>query len=196
MRLVYPNSYLDSVNHRDILPNPNISAPRMSLLPVKSHGQRSLVGCSPWGHWGSDTIERLHFHFSLSCTGEGNGNPLQCSCLENPKDGEAWWAAVYGVAQSRTQLKRLSSSRMSLHFWYYKNVCHITSCTSWSGKMLSSDLFVGSAHSFFLANLEVSQVLSLHKAFPGNFEPHCFFPDLTLKSQSLFFFSPIWFAAI
>ena len=58
----------------------------------------------------SDMTERLHFHFSLSCIGEGNGNPLQCSCLENPRDGEAWWAAVYGVAQSRTRLKRLSSS--------------------------------------------------------------------------------------
>src|SRR5574338_17840 len=57
----------------------------------------------------SDTTERLHFHFSLSCTGEGNGNPLQCSCLENPRDGGAWWAAVYGVAQSRTLLTRLSS---------------------------------------------------------------------------------------
>ena len=54
--------------------------------------------------------ERLHFHFSLSCIGEGNGNALQCSCLENPRDGGAWWAAVYGVAQSRTRLKRLSSS--------------------------------------------------------------------------------------
>ena len=53
--------------------------------------------------------ERLHFHFSLSCIGEGNGNPLQCSCLENLRDGEAWWAASYGVTQSRTQLKRLSS---------------------------------------------------------------------------------------
>ena len=54
--------------------------------------------------------ERLPFHFSLSCIGEGNGNPLQCSCLENPRDGRAWWAAIYGVAQSRTRLKRLSSS--------------------------------------------------------------------------------------
>ena len=80
------------------------------LLPVKSHGQRSLEGCSPWGHWGSDRTERLHFHFSLSCIEEGNGNPLQCSCLENPRDGGAWWAAVYGVAQSRTRLKWLSSS--------------------------------------------------------------------------------------
>ena len=63
-----------------------------------------------WGRWGSDTTERLHLHFSLSCSGEGNGNPLQCSCLENPRDGEAWWAAIYGVAQSRTRLKWLSSS--------------------------------------------------------------------------------------
>ena len=68
------------------------------------------MGCSPWGHEESDTTERLHFHFSLSCIGEGNGNPLQCSSLENPRDGGAWWAAVYGVAQSRTRLKRLSSS--------------------------------------------------------------------------------------
>ena len=57
--------------------------------------------------------ERLHFHFSLSCIGEGNGNPLQCSCLENPRDRGAWWAAVYGVAQSRTRLKRISSSSSS-----------------------------------------------------------------------------------
>ena len=68
------------------------------------------MGCSPWGLWESDTTERLPFHFSLSCTGEGNGNPLLCSCLENPRDGGAWWAAVYGVAQNRTRLKRLSSS--------------------------------------------------------------------------------------
>ena len=54
--------------------------------------------------------ERVHFHFSLSCTGEGNGNPVQCSCLENPSDGGAWWTAVYGVVQSWTRLKRLSSS--------------------------------------------------------------------------------------
>ena len=61
-----------------------------------------MVGCSPWGRKESDTIERLHFHFSISCIGEGNGNPHQCSCLENPRDRGAWWAAVYGVAQSWT----------------------------------------------------------------------------------------------
>ena len=84
--------------------------PTPVLLPGISPGRRSLVGCSSWGCEESDTTEQLHFHFSLSRTGEGNGNPLQCSCLENPKDGGAWWAAVYGVAQSQTWLKPLSSS--------------------------------------------------------------------------------------
>ena len=84
--------------------------PTPVLLPGKSHGRRSLIGCRPWGREELDTTERLHFHFSLSCIGEGNSNPLQCSCLENPRDRGAWWAAVYGVAQSRTRLKRLSSS--------------------------------------------------------------------------------------
>ena len=91
--------------------------PTPALLPGKSHGRRSTVGCSPWGREESDTTERLHFHFSLSCIG-GNVNPLQCSCLENPRDRGAWWAAVYGVAQSQTRLKRLSSgigSTLSLH---------------------------------------------------------------------------------
>ena len=87
--------------------------PTPVLLPGKSHRWRSLVGCSPWGREESDTTERLPFHFSLSCVGEGNGNPLQCSCLENPRDRGAWWAAVSGVAQSRTQLTRLSSSSSS-----------------------------------------------------------------------------------
>ena len=80
------------------------------VLPGESHGHRSLVGCSPWGRLESDTTEQLDFHSSLSCIGEANGNPLQCSCLENPRDGGAWWATVDGVAQSRTRLKRLSSS--------------------------------------------------------------------------------------
>ena len=88
--------------------------PTPVLSPGKSHGRRSLEGCSPWGRWGSDLTERLHFHFSLSCIGEGNGNPLQCSCLENPGDGRTWWAAVYGVAQSQTRLKWLSSSSSRL----------------------------------------------------------------------------------
>ena len=88
------------------------------------------MGCNPWGREELDRTEWLHFHFSLSWIGEGNGDPLQCSCLENPRDGGAWWAAVYGVAQSRTRLKRLSSSsrlleiqpkHQSSSFYKYEN---------------------------------------------------------------------------
>ena len=90
--------------------------PTPVLLPGKSHGRRNLVGCSPQGHEESDTTERLHLHFSLSCIGEGNGIPLQRSCLKNPRDGGAWWAAASGVPQSRTRLKRLSSSSNCVDF--------------------------------------------------------------------------------
>ena len=72
------------------------------------------MGYSPWGRKELDTTERLQFHFSRSCVGEGNGNPLHCSCLENPRDRGAWWAAVCGVTQSQTRLKRLSSSSSSV----------------------------------------------------------------------------------
>ena len=83
--------------------------PTPVLLPGKSHGLRSLVGCSSWGPEESDMTERLRFHFSLSYnSGEGNGNPLHYSCLENPVERGAWWAVVHRVAQSWTQLKRLS----------------------------------------------------------------------------------------
>ena len=77
------------------------------------------MGDGPWGLEESDTTERLHFHFSLSCTGEENGNPLQYSCLENPRDGGAWWAAIYGVTQSRTRLKQLSSSSSTKYFDFF-----------------------------------------------------------------------------
>ena len=77
-------------------------ATHSSILTWRIPGRRSLVGCRLWGRTESDMTEQLHFHFSHSCTGEGHGNPLQCSCLENPRDGGAWWAAVYGVAQSQT----------------------------------------------------------------------------------------------
>ena len=97
--LIGEKTYLERTARRQWHPSP-------VLLPGRSHGWRSLVGCSPWGRKESDTTERLHFHFSLSCIGEGNGNPLQCSCLENPRDGGAWWAAVYRVVQSRIRLKR------------------------------------------------------------------------------------------
>ena len=79
-------------------------APTPVLLPGKSHGQRSLVGCSPWGRKESDMTERLHFEFSLSCIGKGNGTPLQCSCLGNPMDRGAWRATVHGVTRVRHDL--------------------------------------------------------------------------------------------
>ena len=104
---------------------PNISLLMNSLMMEKAMAPHSstLTGKIPWleepGRLQSMgslrvTTEQLHFHFSLSCIGEGNGNPLQCSCLENPRDGGAWWAAIYGVTQSRTRLKRLSSSSNSI----------------------------------------------------------------------------------
>ena len=91
-------------------PNRRKWQPTPVFLPGESQGRGSLVGCSPRGHEESDMTEWLHFHVSLSCIGEGNGNPLQCSCLGNPRDSGAWWAAIYGIAQSRTRLKWLSSS--------------------------------------------------------------------------------------
>ena len=85
------------------------------LLPGKSHGWRSLVGCSPWGGQESDTTQQLHYHFSLSCIGEGNGNPFQCSCLENPRDGGAWWAPSMG-----SRLSSSSSKYSRNHIWKYR----------------------------------------------------------------------------
>ena len=83
--------------------------------------------------------EQLYFHFSLSCIGEGNGNPLQCSCLDNPRDRGVWWAAVYGVAQSRTQLKRLSSSSSSMALVPYTQSC-LTLCNLVDGSLPGSSV--------------------------------------------------------
>ena len=110
MKFSGENSYTEKIGVDYNQPQIRRWHPIPVLLPGKSHGRRSLVGCSPWGCEESNTTERLHIHFSLSCTGEGNGNPLQCSCLENPRDRGAWWAAVYGVAQSQTRLKRLNNN--------------------------------------------------------------------------------------
>ena len=108
--------------------------PTPVLLPGKSHGWRSLVCCSPWSHQESDTTEWLHSHFSPSCIGEGNGNPLQCSCLENPRDRGTWWAAVYGVTQSWSWLKRLSSSSIHSLEIHFNNQIHILYVVSKSSK--------------------------------------------------------------
>ena len=88
-------------------------APHSSTLAWKIPWTEEPGRLQSMGSLRVDTTERLHFHFSFSCIGEGNGNPLQCSCLENPRGGGAWWPAVYGVAQSQTWLKRLSSSSSS-----------------------------------------------------------------------------------
>ena len=88
-------------------------APHSSTLAWKIPWTKEPSRLQSMGRYQSDTTEKLHFHFSLSCIGEGNGNPPECSCLENPRDGGAWWAAIYGVARSRTRLKRLSSSSSS-----------------------------------------------------------------------------------
>ena len=85
-------------------------APHSSTLAWKIPWMEEPGRLQSMGSLESDTTEWLHFHFSLSCIGEGNSNPRQCSCLENPRDREAWWAAVSGVTQSRTRLKQLSSS--------------------------------------------------------------------------------------
>ena len=133
------------------------------LLPGKSHGWRSLVGCSPWGHYESVTTERFHFHYSLSRTGEGNGNPFQCSCLENPRDGRAWWAAVYGVAQSWTRLRRLSSSSSSnIHIYtmeYYSYINNIFFIYP------SVDGHLGCFHILVIVNSALMNI-RLHVSFP------------------------------
>ena len=89
-------------------------APHSSTLSWKIPWMEEPGRLQSMGREELDVAERLPFHFSLSCIGEGNGNPLHCSCLENPRDGGAWWAAVYGVAQSRTRLKQFSSSSSSV----------------------------------------------------------------------------------
>ena len=96
-------------------------APHSSTLAWKIPWTEEPGRLQSMGSLESDRTERLHFHFSLSCIGEGNGNPLQCSCLENHGDRGAWWAAVYGVAQSRTRLKQLSSSSSKNNNYYEQN---------------------------------------------------------------------------
>ena len=134
-------------------------------MPGKSHGRRSLVGFSPWGREESDTTERLDFHFSPSHIGAGNGNPLQYSCLENPREGRAWWAAVYGVAQSRTQLKRLSSSSSSRTF--HSKTINFTFFSSAHGTFSRIDHILG--HKSSLDKLKkkneiISSIFSDHNA--------------------------------
>ena len=116
-------------------------ATHSSTLAWKIPWWKSLVGCSPWGLEELDTTEWLHFHFSLPCIGEGNGNPLQCSCLENSRDSGAWWAAVYGVTRSRARLKQLSSGSSSSRAFqrlYTASLTASDTLNTWSDESYSS----------------------------------------------------------
>ena len=158
--------------------------PTPVLLPGKSHGQRSLEGCSPWGRWGSDTTEQLHFHFSLSCIGEGNDNPLQCSCLENPRDGGAWWAAVYGATQSRTRLKWLSSSSS-------RCFCGVLLLFLWFNGCWQFDLVLLELHKIVIKERGGRKIILILLSLYFKIEPYL---SLLFQSapQLLFSKSPIW----
>ena len=128
--------------------------PTPVLLPGKSHGWRSLVGCSPWGPEESETTEQLHFHFSLSCIGEGNGNPLQCSCLENSMDRRAWWATVHWGHKEWDVIEGqhfyvvrsviwvyvswfMSNHNKDLEWWTLKPPRRVTAPGSWTDRVIA-----------------------------------------------------------
>ena len=155
--------------------------PTPVLLPGESHGWRSPVGCSSWDREELDTTEQLHFLFSLSCIGEGNGNPLQCSCLENPREGGTWWAAVSGVARSRTRLKRLSSSS-SIHV---KDIINPFSTSVF--KKLSILFSVASLTFYFPTTLHhhlvwINCVFEYYRYLYFNFEDYCKIKPIIVQS--------------
>ena len=126
------------------------------MLAGKSHGRRSLVSCKE-----SDTTERLHFHLSLSCIGEGNGNPLQCSCLENPRDGGAWWATVFGVSLSWTRLKRLSSSSRGFFYICVTQSCFFSFVQRIFESLFMRDIYLCSFLQITLSNFGIRVMLPL-----------------------------------
>ena len=127
-------------------------APHSSTLAWKIPWTGEPGGLQSMGSQRVGHDERLHFHFSLACIGERNGNPLQCSCVENPRDGRAWWAAVYGVAQSWIRLKRLSSSKSLLNISYIFSI-------------LISSLFVCNPSSFFFFFFETDIIYYHYSEF-------------------------------
>ena len=151
------------------------------LLPGKSHGQRSLVGCSPWGCEELDTTERLHFHFSLSCTGEGNCNALQCACLQNPRDGRVWWAAIYGVAQSWTGLSGgLAAAAYISHFRSEQSLSRVWLCaTPWIAARQASLSITNSQSS-----LRLTSIQWCHPAISSSVVPFSSCPQSLPASES------------
>ena len=147
-------------------------APHSSTFAQKIQWMEEPGRLQSMGSLESDTTERLHFHFSLSCIGEGNGNPLQCSCLENPRDGEAWWAAVYRVARSRTRLKRLSSSSSKIIASPEKGN-HI------SLSLLPSDYNLHT-ESYSIRTMKENQK---KKVFPCSDPTKCYFKELPLPPK-------------
>ena len=130
----------------------------------------------------SDMTERLHFYFSLSCIGEGNGNPLQCSCLENPRDGVAWWAAVCGVAQSRTRLKQLSSSSSSNLCVYQNSLKTLVKHTCWSLTKISDSVVLGWGLRICFSNIFSGEI---EVAWSGTTLWEILYPVITEKALRL-----------
>ena len=159
-------------------------APHSSTLVWRTLWMEESGGLQPIGSLRVGTTERLHFHFSLSCIGEGNGNPLQCSCLENTGDGEAWWASVCGVTQSRTWLKQLSKTWELMNEWLnisvtVKNTCPMLSKLTYDFIFLS--YLIGLAHpSPFLT---ISHFRDLTQCF-------LFAQDVAPTTHNLFFALP------
>ena len=154
--------------------------PTPVLLPGKSHGWRSLVGCSPWGHGESDSTERLHFHFSLSCTGEENGNPLQYCCLENPRDGSLVGCRLWGPTESDTTASPLCPYQSA-------PCCHNKVPRTWEPKqqdLFSQDsggqkpevkLWSDSSEAFLLALQMTSLCVFMRSSLGLCLPPHFFF---------------------
>ena len=170
-----------------------VMAPHSSTLAWKIHGQRSLVGCSPWGRVELGTTEQIHFHFSLSCAGEGNGNPLQCSCLENPRDGEDWWTAISGVTLNRTRLKRLSSSSSRSLYLLIPHILPISQPLHfWQSPVCSLYLWTWFLSCFFkIITLNESLYLSVSMICGKKHIFNNYSKYLLLKANSIYTFIPM-----
>ena len=139
-------------------------APHSSTLAWKIPWMEEPGGLQSMGSRRVGHDKWLHFHFSLSCIGEGNGNPLQCSCLENPRDGGAWWAAVYGVAQRRTRLKWLSSSSVVQSGWWFLFLIHADSLCLFNSVFMSLPKKLYSLYSSIdIYNVHYKMYTRMHK---------------------------------